>query len=172
MSIDRRAQCRAWNADHAHQVAAGKTRAQAFTHEYQAAAGMAAFQSFSARMRAEHGSPQLFPQAAARYVAPEQIGAFAGRLPLPLQQIIHAAWAAGYGWGIDHWLGEPDERVPVGSLFALGDEHAWQGFGSGWFMCQVCHLAAFCPGCLPSWPNNVILCRLPQVLCDQHAGGG
>lgn len=50
MSIDRRAQCRAWSADHAHQMAAGKTRAQAFTHEYQAAAGMAAFQSFSARM--------------------------------------------------------------------------------------------------------------------------
>ncbi len=166
MTVDRRAQCCAWNADRQHQVMAGRARAHAFTRDYQSAAGHASFAAFSARMRAGNGSPQLFPEAAAKYVAPEQIGSYVGPLPSELQQIIHAAWAAGNGWGIDHWLGEP-----LGSLFAPEDDtHTWQVFAPGWVVCSVCFLAAFCPACFPTWPDDPILPRLPQVLCQAHGG--
>jgi hypothetical protein len=88
-----------------------------------------------------------------------------------LQSIIHAAWAAGNGWGVDHWLGEPGERLPLGSLFAQGDDgHQWQAWEPGWVVCGVCWLAAFCPVCLPDWLDDAILVRLPQVFCAQHGG--
>lgn len=171
MAVDRRAQCQAWNADRAHQVAAGQARARGFTHAHQSAAGMTAFQAFSARMRASHGSPQLFPLAAAKYVEPDEIGSFAGALPPALQAIIHAAWAAGNGWGVDHWLGDPGERLPLGSLFAQGDDgHVWRAWESGWVVCTTCWLAAFCPVCLPDWLDDRVLVRLPQVLCLAHGG--
>ncbi len=171
MTVDRRAQCRAWNADRQHQVMAGRARAQAFTRDHQSAAGHASFAAFSARMRAANGSPQLFPEAAARYVDPERIGSCFGPLPSELQQIIHAAWAAGNGWGIDHWLGEPGDALPLGSLFAPGDDtHTWQVFVPGWVVCCVCFLAGICPLCLPQWPDDPILPRLPQVLCQAHGG--
>ena len=172
MAIDRRAQCHQWNSDQAHQIAAGKARACSFTHAHQVAAGMASFQAFSARMRAEHGSPQLFPQEAARYVAPEQIRCFAGPLPLSLQRIIHAAWAAGHGGGIDYWLANADAAFPVGSLFGPDDDdHPWAVWEVGWFVCPGCFAAAICPQCLPTWPDDRVLSRLLPVRCDQHSGG-
>ncbi len=172
MNVDRRTRCRMWNADRAHQVAAGKARAKAFTSEYQSAAGSASFIAFSARMRAEHAGVQLFPQEAARYVQPADIRCPYGPLPFVLQQCIHAAWAAGQGWGIDHWLAEPDERLPLGSLFGqTDDEHTWEQVDPTWVRCSVCFLAAFCPGCLPTWPDDAILVRLPQGLCAAHHGG-
>ncbi len=171
MALDRRTQCQAWNTDHDHQVAAGRARAQAFTTVYQAAAGLASFAAFSARMRASHGSPQLFPHEAAKYVAPQDIRCCAGSLPLPLQRIIHAAWAAGNGWGIDHWLGDPDLRLPLGSLFAQGDYgHTWVAWDVGWLVCAACWLAAFCPLCLSDWIDDHVLVRLPQGLCAGHGG--
>ena len=66
-------QCRGWNADPAHQIAAGRARAARFTHEYQSEAGHTAFAAFSARWRASQGLPPLSADDARKYVTPEMI---------------------------------------------------------------------------------------------------
>jgi hypothetical protein len=158
MPRDHAAECRAWNADHEHQVMAGD----------------ASFRAFSARMRAVNGETQIFPMQAAKYVSPEQIGYMAHPLPLVLQTIIHTVWSHNIGWGVEHWLLPRDVMPPPpdGSLFADGSEpHEWTDFAPGWLICQTCWLAAICPVCQPNWIDDPILCRLLQALCAAHQGG-
>jgi hypothetical protein len=177
MTDQRSSRCRVWNADRAHQVAAGQARARAFTHAYQSAAGLASYAAFSARFRADHGSPPLNGDWVRRYVEPDQIrGPLGAALPLPLQEIIHAGWSAGIAYGIHYWLDDPDDAdlraVPVGSLFDPEfAAHQWIATAPGWAMCQQCYLAAICPDCLPGWQDDAILARLPQVVCSTHSQG-
>jgi hypothetical protein len=169
--------CRAWNADRAHQVAAGKARARAFTPAHQSAAGLASYAAFSARFRADHGSPPLNGDWVRRYVAPDQIrGPLGAALPAPLQQIIFAGWCAGIPYGIAYWFDDPDavdlRSVPAGSLFDPDfATHQWVAREPGWVMCALCYLAAICPACLPGGADNAILARLPQVVCAGHGQG-
>jgi hypothetical protein len=170
-----RQQCRHWNADRAHQVMAGKARARQFTPEYQSAAGQASYTAFSVRMRAQHGSPQLWPEAAAKYIAPAEIQFYGLTLPPPLQRIIHAAWCAGHGEPVTYWLDDPNEfatRYPLGSLFdPTMAGHQWTETEPGWHMCANCFIAAFCPICLPGWEQDRVLSCLPQLCCAPHARG-
>jgi hypothetical protein len=171
------ARCRAWNADQAHQVAAGKARARTFTLAHQSAAGLASYAAFSARFRADHGSPPLNGDWVRRYVAPDQIrGPLGAALPAPLQQIIFAGWCAGIPYGTAYWFDDPDagdlRAVPVGSLFDPDfAAHQWVACEPGWAMCSLCYLAAICPACLPDWAADAILARLPQVVCKGHSQG-
>jgi hypothetical protein len=64
----RRLLCQGWNAERAHQVRAGKARAQQFTTAHQRAAGQAAFTAFSARWRAAQGLAPLSAEAVGRYL--------------------------------------------------------------------------------------------------------
>ncbi len=158
MARDHAAECRTWNADHDHQVQAGH----------------ASFAAFSTRMRAVNGGPQLFPQQAAKYVAPHEIGLMGRRVPPVLQTIIHTAWAHGVGWGVEHWLlpAGATPPPPDGALFAAGSaQHDWRAFAPGWLVCDGCWLAAICPLCQPTWMDDAVVSRLLQALCIQHHGG-
>ncbi|MBA3826676.1 MAG: hypothetical protein H0X24_22605 [Ktedonobacterales bacterium] len=173
MAIDRAERCREWNADHHHQQRAGQARAKQFTPAFQSHAGSCSWLAFMARFRASTGSPQHFPQAAARYVVPAQIRTLTGTLPAPLQQIIHTVWSHGMGWGVDHWLLPPDTppASPDGSLFAADREpHEWSDFAPGWLVCQTCWLAGICPTCQPDWWEDAVLAHLPQAVCGAHGG--
>ncbi len=103
----RREQCHRFNADHGHQVAAGKARASAFTRDHQAQAGHASFSAFSARWRAEQGLPPLCAADARRYVRPEMIRRTGSPLDPGLQRRIYRAWCAGYLFGVLRWIYEP-----------------------------------------------------------------
>ncbi|GEM_PF-6218757 len=102
------ARCRQWNADHQHQVEAGKARAQQFTHESQSRAAFARNEQLFARFRAEQGLPPLSAEAVQKYVTPAMIRSICG-LPIPseLQQQIHRAWCAGCPYGVAKWLNDP-----------------------------------------------------------------
>lgn len=137
-----RRQCQAWNADPAHQRAAGKARATGFTAASQSFAGSQAYSAASARWRAEHGLRPLDANAVRSYVVPGQIRDPLGQaLPAALQRIIFDAWIAGFPHGVSFWLsssregedaggardtdvvGKVDEAelpFPPGSLFAQG----------------------------------------------------
>jgi len=84
-------QCARWNADHAHQVAAGR----------------ASWDAFSARWRAGGGLPPLSAEAARRYVTPEMVrGPLGSVLPEALRQTIYRAWCAGLLIGVEVWLSD------------------------------------------------------------------
>lgn len=143
---DRALQCQEWNADSAHQLMAGKVRAQAFTREYQAAAAHAQQTQFSARWRAEQGLPPLSAAAVQRYLTPQLIRGPLGRaLDADLQARIYRAWCAGYLYGVALWLHQPAwaaeldaalDRAELGMtqppLLAVPDEFAqgWAGDGA------------------------------------------
>ena len=172
MAIDRRAQCLAWNADHQHQRLAGQARAKTLTHEHQSRAGTASFIAFSVRMRASHGSYQLFPSEGAKYISPSDINLFGQRLPSVLQAVIHQAYVAGHPWGVEYWLlplgVEPS--FADGTLFGELDEHTWADLVPGWLVCDECWLVAICPVCQPDWWADAVITRLPHALCGTHGG--
>jgi hypothetical protein len=92
-------QCARWNADHAHQVAAGR----------------ASWDAFSARWRASGGLPPLSADAARRYVTPEMVrGPLGTLLPEALRQTIHRAWCAGLLIGVEAWLSDDPPPDPAG----------------------------------------------------------
>lgn len=116
------ARCRGWNASRAHQQAAGRARATAFTAEYQAAAGQRSFDAMSARFRAEAGLRPLSGAAVSAYVSPEQIRGALGRpLPGALQRIVHTAWRQGFGADVSYWLS------PAGTMSGMGEGDPWDG---------------------------------------------
>jgi len=93
-------QCATWNADHAHQVAAGH----------------ASWDAFSARWRAGQGLPPLTSEAARRYVTPETIrGPVGTLLPAALRAAVHRAWCSGLRVGVAAWLADaPPPHEPHG----------------------------------------------------------
>ncbi len=109
----RREQCRGFNADRAHQVAAGRVRAGEFTPAHQSQAGQASFSAFSARWRAEQGLPPLSVEDARRYVRPALIRRNGIPLEPALQQRIYRAWCAGYLFGVLRWIYEPEWAAEV-----------------------------------------------------------
>jgi hypothetical protein len=111
----RRLQCLGWNADHAHQVRAGKARAQQFSTAHQQAAGFASFAAFSARWRAAQGLAPLSAEAAGKYLTPDQIRGPLG-LPLPgeVQATIYRAWCAGVLVGVLAWCDDDPPPEPDG----------------------------------------------------------
>jgi len=97
-------QCATWNADRAHQVAAGH----------------ASWDAFSARWRASSGLPPLSMEAARRYVAPDLIrGPLGALLPTALREAVHRAWHAGLLVGVSAWLSDDPPPDPAG-LWASG----------------------------------------------------
>jgi hypothetical protein len=111
--LRRSVQCHIWNADRAHQVAAGKARAAQFTPESQAAAGHASFAAFSARWRAEQGLAPLSAADAQRYVTLDMIRSLIG-IPLApaLQKAIWRAWCFGLLLGDAVWLSDDYDPPP------------------------------------------------------------
>jgi hypothetical protein len=168
------AQCRAWNADPAHQVLAGQARAAHFTPDFQARAGEASSAAFSARFRASHGSPPLSAEAVRRYLTSDEVrGPLGLSLPLPLRRIVFAAWCAGQLVGISHWLEDGTSEPASLSLGSLGDSvpggHVWGPWDTpGWAVCSTCWRAAFCPVCRAGWDTDPILSRLPRRVCARH----
>jgi hypothetical protein len=98
-------QCARWNADHAHQVAAGR----------------ASWDAFSARWRASTGLAPLTVEAARRYVTSEQIrGPLGTFLPEALRAAVHRAWSAGLLVGVAAWLADAPPPEPHGLWAAEG----------------------------------------------------
>jgi len=106
--------CRTWNADHAHQVYAGRARATGFTPEHQQRAGNAAWNAFSARFRAQQGLAPLSAEAARRYLSSADIRHVGMALDPELQGRIYRAWCAGDLWGVPAWLGDDPPPEPDG----------------------------------------------------------
>jgi hypothetical protein len=108
-------QAQRWNADHQHQVLAGKARAQHFTHESQQAAAFSSWDAFSVRWRASQGLRPLSADAVRKYLTPEQIR---GPLGLPLrpelQATIYRGWCAGDLWHVTAWQSEDSPPEPDG----------------------------------------------------------
>lgn len=100
-------QCQRWNADPAHQSAAGH----------------ASFTAFSARWRAGQGLPPLTVEAARRYVTPEHLRAMLGiLLPSRLQETICRAWHAGMLLPVAAWLDDDPPPEPDGLWASLSTE--------------------------------------------------
>lgn len=92
-------QCQRWNADPAHQSAAGQ----------------ASFAAFSARWRAEQGLAPLTRDVVRRYVTPNHIrGPLGMPLPARIREAIHRAWCAGYLVGVAAWLSDDPPPEPDG----------------------------------------------------------
>ncbi len=121
----RRLQCQGWNADHTHQVLAGKARAQQFTPDYQQTAGFASWEAFSARWRASGGLAPLSADAARKYVIPDLIrGACGLAVPPDLQQTIYRAWCAGLLCHVTAWQSDDPPPEPEGLWATQQERHA------------------------------------------------
>lgn len=127
--------CRAWNADRAHQRAAGQARAATgFTHEHQEAAGHCSFAAFSARYRASQGLRPLSGEWVRRYVTPDMIRLVARALSPEIQQRVWDAWVGGDPRGVvallDAWALEANtaEGVlwPRETMVAVTETPRWQ----------------------------------------------
>ncbi len=122
--------CRAWNANHAHQVSAGRAGAAEFTIEYQRRAGHAAWNAFSAKFRAQQGLAPLSAEAVCRYLAPKGICYLGSPLASAIRERIYRAWSADDLRYVPVWLcDEPPhdphslwaQRPPVLASSSSGD---------------------------------------------------
>lgn len=97
-------QCRKWNANPAHQRAAGH----------------ASFSAFSARWRASSGMAPLTSDAARRYVTPEMIRGPVGMLiPERVRNAVYRAWCEGQTLSVEAWLSDDPPPDPDGLWSAL-----------------------------------------------------
>jgi hypothetical protein len=119
MSDERGSRCRQWNAEHAHQVAAGKARAAQMSREECIAFGYAAFDAFSARFRALQGLPPLSASAAIRYLTPEHIRRLGMPLAATLAESIYQAWCVGQFFPVSAWLDDTPPPDPTGLWAAI-----------------------------------------------------
>lgn len=92
-------QIQRWNADHAHQVRAGR----------------ASWSAFSARWRASSGLPPLADEHIRRYVTPMMIrGPLGIPLPARLQATVYRAWYAGILEPGEAWCADDPPPEPEG----------------------------------------------------------
>jgi hypothetical protein len=106
--------CRAWNANHARQVSAGRARAAELTVEYQRRAGNAAWNAFSTRFRAQQGLAPLSAEPIGRYLAPEDVRYLGSPLAPALRERTYRAWSASDFRHVSAWLRDDPPHNPHG----------------------------------------------------------
>jgi hypothetical protein len=108
--------CLTWNADHAHQVMAGRARAALRTPEEQSRYGGQAWLAFMTRFRAQTGQAP-YTTAGLHHIGPGDIRILGKPLPPHLAQLVYDAWCQG---DLGHVSAILDDPPPApGSLWAL-----------------------------------------------------